>query len=59
MTISGACWTGRCRDCSTDRGEGGKHLEWLSRLVPVIHVPNSMLEKKDVDARHKASHDDN
>jgi len=28
----------------------------MARLVPAIHVLG--LEKKDVDARHKAGHDD-
>jgi hypothetical protein len=29
----------------------------MARLVPAIHVLQ-YLEKKDVDARHKAGHDD-
>jgi hypothetical protein len=31
----------------------------MAGLVQAIHVLNSMLRKKDVDARQKAGHDDN
>ena len=33
------------------------HYSVMAGLVPAIHVFNLILEKQDVDARHKAGHD--